>query len=135
MVVRLSWVSGRALVAQARGVLDHPAVMAQWQSTGGSSQRCPGSSGCHGSVAEHWWLKPEVSWIIRLSWLSGRALVAQARGALGSTPGDCQPFHFPLFCLITSKFVYFQRQARCSEHFATPWLHYCSGEKELCTFV
>ena len=20
-------------------------------------------SGCHGSVAEHWWLKPEVSWV------------------------------------------------------------------------
>ena len=23
--------------------------------------------------------------------------MAQARGVLGSTPGDCQPFHFPLF--------------------------------------
>ena len=21
------------------------------------------SSGCYGSVAEHWWLKPEVSWV------------------------------------------------------------------------
>ena len=29
--------------------------------------------------------------------LSGRALVAQARGVLGSTPVDCWPFHFPLF--------------------------------------
>ena len=28
---------------------------------------------------------------------SGRALVAQARGVLGSTPGDCRLFHFPLF--------------------------------------
>ena len=27
-------------------------------------------------------------------WLSGRALAAQARGVLGSTPGDCRPFHF-----------------------------------------
>ena len=35
--------------------------------------------------------------VVRLSWLSGRALVAQARGLLGSTPGDCRPFHFPLF--------------------------------------
>ena len=34
--------------------------------------------GCRGSVAEHW-------------------LVAQARGVLGSTPGSCWPFHFPLF--------------------------------------
>ena len=28
-----------------------------------------------------------------LLWLSGRALVAQARGVLGSTPGDCRPEH------------------------------------------
>ena len=35
--------------------------------------------------------------VVRLSWLSGRALAAQARGVLGSTPGDCRPFHFPLF--------------------------------------
>ena len=32
-----------------------------------------------------------------LSDCSGRALVAQARGVLGSTPGDCRPFHFSLF--------------------------------------
>ena len=38
-------------------------------------------SGCHSSVAEHWRLKPEVSW--------------------GSTP---DPFH-SIFCLITSKFL------------------------------
>ena len=62
MVVRLLWFSGRALVAQPRGVIwlsgccgsvvEHwwlnpevsygcPAVVVQWQSTGGSSQRCP----------------------------------------------------------------------------------------------
>ena len=35
--------------------------------------------------------------VVWLSWLSGRVLVAQARGVLGSTPGDCRPFHFPLF--------------------------------------
>ena len=35
-------------------------------------------SSCHGSVAKHLWLKPEVSWV--------------------QLPlGDCQPFHFPLF--------------------------------------
>ena len=33
-------------------------------------------------VAEHWWFKPEVS-------------------CMGSTPGDCWPFHFPLFSLQT----------------------------------
>ena len=30
--------------------------------------------------------------VVRLSWLSGRALAAQARGVLGSTPGGCRPF-------------------------------------------
>ena len=35
--------------------------------------------------------------VVRLLWLSGRALVAQAIGVLGSIPGDCRPFHFPLF--------------------------------------
>ena len=33
-------------------------------------------SGCRGSVTEHWMHKP---------------------GVLDSTPGDCWPFHFPLF--------------------------------------
>ena len=36
-------------------------------------------------------------WLSQLSWLNGRALAAQARGVLGSTPGDCWPFYFPLF--------------------------------------
>ena len=67
MVVRLLWFSGRALVAQPRGVI--------WL------------SGCCGSVAEHWWLKPEVS-------------------QLGSTSGDCWLFFtFLYFCIITSKFI------------------------------
>ena len=35
--------------------------------------------------------------VVRLSWLSGRALAAQARGVQGSTPSNCQSFHFPLF--------------------------------------
>ena len=35
--------------------------------------------------------------VVRLSWLSGRALAGQARGVLGSTTGGCQPFHFLLF--------------------------------------
>ena len=43
--------------------------------------------------------------VVRLLWLSGRAPAAQARGVLGSTPSDCRPFHFPLFRLITSKFL------------------------------
>jgi len=40
---------------------------------------------------EDWWLH------VRLSWLGGRALPVQARDVLDFTPGDCQPFHFPLF--------------------------------------
>ena len=35
--------------------------------------------------------------VVQLSWLSARALVAQARDVLGSTPGGCWPIHFPLF--------------------------------------
>ena len=42
--------------------------------------------------------------VVRLSWLSGRALAAQARGVLGLTPGDCQPFHFPPHNI--SKFIF-----------------------------
>ena len=41
--------------------------------------------------------------VVQLSWLSGRALAAQARGVLGSTPSDCRLFHFLYFHLITSK--------------------------------
>ena len=35
--------------------------------------------------------------VVQLSRLSGRALAAQARGVLVSTPDDCRPFHFPQF--------------------------------------
>ena len=53
-------------------------------------------SGCRGSVAEHWRLKPEVSWV-RL-------------------PATASLFTLLYFRLITSKFLYFQREAiRCSE--------------------
>ena len=45
------------------------------------------SSGCRGSVAEHWQLKPEVSWV-----------------RLPATAGF---FTFLYFRLITSKFIYF----------------------------
>ena len=37
--------------------------------------------------------------VVRLLWLSGRALVAQARGVVGLTHGDGQPFLFPLLSL------------------------------------
>ena len=51
-------------------------------------------SGCCGSVAEHWQLKPGVSWV--------RLLVAAGL------------FTF-YFHLITSKFIYFQLESRCSQ--------------------
>ena len=57
-------------------------------------------SSCCGSVAEHWRLKPEVSWV-----------------RLPATAGF---FTFLYLRLITSKFIYFQREARCSEHIC--WL-------------
>ena len=46
--------------------------------------------------AGHWRLKPEVSWV----WL----------------PVTAGLFTFLYFHLITSKFIYFQPEARCSEH-------------------
>ena len=43
--------------------------------------------------------------VVRLSWLNGKALAAQAKGC--STPGGShRPFHFLYFGLITSKFLY-----------------------------
>ena len=53
-------------------------------------------SGYCGSVAEHCRLKPEVFWV-----------------RLPATAGF---FTFLYFRLITSKLIYFQREARCSEH-------------------
>ena len=50
--------------------------------------------------------------VVQLSWLSSRALVAQARDVLGSTAGL---FTFLCFHPITSKFLSFQHKARCSE--------------------
>ena len=51
--------------------------------------------------------------VIRLSWLSGRALAAQARGLWVRLPATAGLFTFFYFCLITSNF---QHGARCSEH-------------------
>ena len=42
--------------------------------------------------------------VVRLSWLSGRALVAQARGVLGWLPATASLFLY--FHLITCKFIY-----------------------------
>ena len=44
--------------------------------------------------------------VVRLLWLSNRALVAQARGVLGSSPSDCRPFHFSLFLLLKIPFLF-----------------------------
>ena len=43
----------------------------------------------------------------------------QAIGVLGSSPGDWGPFSFLYFHLITSKFIYFQHEARCSKNLYT----------------
>ena len=54
-------------------------------------------SGVWLSIQYHLWSTLWGLVAVRLSWLSARALVAQARGLLGWTPGDCQPFSLPLF--------------------------------------
>ena len=50
----------------------------------------------HSVPSLHWWLKPEVSWV----WLLVTAGL----------------FTFLYFCHITSKFIFFQHEARCSKH-------------------
>ena len=62
-----------------------PAVVAQWQSTGGSSQSCP-----------------------------------------GSTPGDCQLFHFPLF---SSHNMDYQTLAYLSYSFYVCWISVCAQQE------
>ena len=52
--------------------------------------------------------------VVRLLWLSGRALAAQARGVLSLTPGDCRPFHFPIFLPHN---IYFQLEVRYFQHY------------------
>ena len=65
--------------------------------------------------------------VVRLSLLSGRALVAQARVVLGSTPGPAGLFTFLYFRLIPSKFlynVYLGKQKRESPNEFEAFLHY-----------
>ena len=69
--------------------------------------------------------------VVRVSWLSGRALPAQAKGVLSSTPGGCRPFStFLYFCLITSKFINFQHKARCSGNGISNLPDNCFGKHE-----
>ena len=56
-----------------------------WMEGGGR-----GEGAVHIEDCEGWWLSGCCGSV-------GRALAAQARGVLGLTPGDCWPFHFPLF--------------------------------------
>ena len=67
------------------------------------TKNCEGwwSSRCRGWVAEHWRLKPDVSWV----WL----------------PAAAGLFTFLSFRITTSKFIYFQLETRCFEQ-----AHCCS---------
>ena len=56
--------------------------------------------GCPAVVAEHWWLKPEVSW--------------------GLTPGDSRPLHFSLYVHPINFFGFSKRQDALSNNKA-PW--------------
>ena len=69
----------------------YPVVVAQWDITGGSRQRCPGF--------DSWRLKAEVSWV--------RLLAAAVL------------FTFTYFILITSKFIYFQCEALTKHYIKT----------------
>ena len=76
---------------------------------------------CQESNPGHIWFEPPVPcygglwgglWLSGCCWLCGRALAAQARGVLGSTLSDCQPFHSPLFSPhnILNFFIFSVRQ-------------------------
>ena len=54
--------------------------------------------------------------VVRLLWLSGRALAAQARGILGSTPGDCRLFSLSSIFALNS-FISSVRQDALSRSF------------------
>ena len=62
---------------------------------------------------------PQCAWATSALLLShdshGRVLVAQARGVWVRLPVAASLFTFLYFCLITSKFIHFQHEARCSE--------------------
>ena len=115
-----------------------PAVVAQWQSTCSSSQGCPGFAS--------WWLL--TFWLLYFCLITSKFIYFQqkailwafrARKTLGmgsflterisqSTPNSWRVLAFSLssmFCLITSKFIYFQQEARCSEQDVTSWINFC----------
>ena len=72
------------------------------------------------------WYKYRELWglvVVWLLWLSGRALVVQARGVLGSTPCNCCPFHFPLFLPDTSKFIYWSCLFVVGNKFVNGYVH------------
>ena len=77
---------------------------------------CNSHSECRSLPLPSWILKtrlhcPHNMWglvVVQLSRLSGRALAAHKPGFT--------LFTYLYFHLITSKFIYFQREARCSEH-------------------
>lgn len=78
---------------------------------------------------------PKLKWpvVVQLLWFSSKVLAAQAKAVLNLTRGDCQRFHFPLFCLMTSTFLYFQCVARCLEQWEsiliTTIYKYCKSSR------
>ena len=79
--------------------------------SGITHSKCPEhlASSVHLEDCEGWWLSGCCCSV------ADQILVVQARSVLGSTP--CL-FIFLYFHFITSKFLYFQCEAKCSEHLA-----------------
>ena len=82
--------------------------MAQWQGTGSSSQRYPGFC-----------VEIKDTWTTEVCTGGCPAVVAQWHDTGGSRLGvllaAASLFAFLYFCLITSKLLYSQHEARCSE--------------------
>ena len=90
----LEWVNHSAWVLSWWREFSGRPLMEFWWHILGGCQVCDWGIQCHlcSTYRGLWGLV-----VVQLLWLSGRALAAQARGVLGSTPSDCRLFHFPLF--------------------------------------
>ena len=98
LLVTSNWKDWQLPGVKARTLCLEPPVLCHWTGKMDSHQPSMCTYRVH---IEDWWLSGCCG--------TSRALRAQARGVLGSTPGDCWPFHFPLFS-PHNIWIYFQRE-------------------------
>ena len=100
-------------------------VYVSWQSANIKGIKCyevkieesEKAGSCRESSPGHLWLEPPVlcHWATTARQPPTHTILYMY--CTGSTEClSCTPGNHSIFCLITSKFIYFQREARCSEH-------------------